>query len=129
VTQLPPQGRPQHKRKSTQETATIFSSFEVNLPSAAVYATSTGRQAGAVRLSSGMASVATDLALCCQSQRSSQLCCACADRFDAEDEEDDDGDDSEEPKAKSKPRTKKSKTGGDGEEKEKKPRAPGKPVR
>ncbi len=59
MTQLPPQGRPQHKRKSTQETATIFSSFEVILPSGAVYATSTGRQAGAVRLSSGMASVAT----------------------------------------------------------------------
>ncbi len=87
------------------------------------------RQAGAVRLSSGMASVATNLALCWQSHQSSQLCCACADRFDAEDEEDDDGDESGEPKAKSKPRAKKSKGGGDGEEKEKKTRAPAKPVR
>ena len=99
------------------------------LPPGAVYTISTGRQAGAVRLSSGMAAVATDLALRCQSQQSSQLYCACADRFDAEDEEDDDGDESGEPKAKAKPRTKTSKTGGDGEEKEKKTRAPGKPVR
>ena len=82
-----------------------------------------------MRLSSGIAAVAIDLASRCQSRRSSELYCACADRFDAEDEEDDDGDESGEPKAKAKPRAKKSKSGGDGEEKEKKTRAPGKPVR